>query len=182
MVISEERLSQLGNDTNMEDEFRTGMGQNERMDVTEGEGFANPGDGDMGMKLNVMALITEHVENPLVDIHMGIAENPYPSRSEDEELNVCYSSPLPPTRGTLDRMTPATNQTMYTTMENSIHFCRNGHTMAWMAQQMNPSAGRHRAKHQSTNMPPKDILVWRFLHCFLMDLPTFETSLDGKHL
>lgn len=86
VVISEERLSQLGNDTNMEDEFRTGMGQNERMDVTEGEGFANPGDGDMGMKLNVMALITEHVENPLVDIHTGIAENPCPSRSEDEEI------------------------------------------------------------------------------------------------
>ena len=88
IVISEERLSQLGEDTNIEDEFGTGMDQNgiEMMDVAEGEGAANPSDGDMGMKLNVMALIIEHVENPLVDIHAGITENPCPTRSEDEEI------------------------------------------------------------------------------------------------
>jgi hypothetical protein len=91
VVISEERLSQLGGDTNMEDEFHSGMTQNglERMDeegATEGEMAGNPSETVMGMRLNIMALIVEHIENPLVDIHTGATENPCPSRSEDEEI------------------------------------------------------------------------------------------------
>jgi hypothetical protein len=89
IVISEEHLSQLGQDTNMEDQFHTvnqnGLERMDEEDPREEEAAANSNENIMGMRLNT-PLMTEHIENPLIEIHTGAPENPCPSRSEDEEI------------------------------------------------------------------------------------------------
>ena len=86
-MISEERLSQLGEDINIEDQFRSvnldgleAMADELPREEETGANF------DTGMKLNVLYLIIEHAENPLIEVRAGVPEIPRPSRSEDEEI------------------------------------------------------------------------------------------------
>jgi len=89
VVVSEDRLSQLGEDINMQDQFCTvPHGEPERMDAEgrEEETDANVNENVMGMRLNTPLLMIEHTDNPLNEVRAGAPEIPQPSRSEDEEI------------------------------------------------------------------------------------------------
>ena len=92
IVISEDRLSQLDEDGNIEDRFHSvSQGEPERMDdegPREEETAANVDGNVMGMTLNTPLLMIEHTENPLIEIHTGAPEIQRPSRSEDEEIEL----------------------------------------------------------------------------------------------